>query len=152
MRKYCLLPALALLALVLPGCQDSVNAVEAENKTMTVNTISDTRYVTDSFLRDRLRLTGVNVSETPEGLMRAQLTAVNVRTGVLAQAWSSLTNDNPYKVQYKFTWFDLNGMEVPSIVSTWHDRQIIPGETVQFQSVAPRKDCKDFRIELKEAK
>jgi uncharacterized protein YcfL len=151
MKIYASLAALGILLLAGTGCQNTVNTVETEDKNMTVNTVKDNRYVTDSFLRDRLRLVGVNTSETPEGLMRAQLTAVNVRTGVFAQAWSSMTNDNPYRVLYKFTWFDGNGMEVESILSSWHERRIIPGETVQFQSVAPRKDCKDFRIELKEA-
>ncbi len=151
MRTYVLLAALSTLLLTLTGCQDSVNSIEAQEKTMKMNMVQDSRYVTDSFLKDRLRLVGVNTSETAEGLMRVQLTAVNVRTGVLAQAWSSLSNDNPYRIQYKFTWFDPNGMAVDSIFSTWQERKIIPGETVQFQSVAPRKDCKDFRIELKEA-
>ena len=151
MRTYVLLTALSALLLTLTGCQDTVNSIEAQDKTMKMNMVQDSRYVTDSFLKDRLRLVGVNTSETAEGLMRVQLTAVNVRTGVLAQAWSSLNNDNPYRIQYKFTWFDLNGMAVDSIFSTWQERRIIPGETVQFQSVAPRKDCKDFRIELKEA-
>ena len=130
MKKYCLLAALGTLFLAGTGCQDSVNTLETEEKTMTVNTIRDTRYVTDSFLRDRLRLVSINTSETPEGLMRAQLTAVNVRTGALAQMWSSLNEDNPYRVQYKFTWFDLNGMEVESIFSTWHERKIIPAKWV----------------------
>ena len=151
MRTYVFLTALSTLLLTLTGCQDTVNNIEAQDKTMKMNMVQDSRYVTDSFLKDRLRLVGVNTSETAEGLMRVQLTAVNVRTGVLAQAWSSLSNDNPYRIQYKFTWFDLNGMAVDSIFSTWQERRIILGETVQFQSVAPRKDCKDFRIELKEA-
>ena len=42
-------------------------------------------------------------------------------------------------------------MAVDSIVSTWKEMTVIPGEEVQIQSIAPSRDCKDFSISLKEA-
>ncbi len=42
-------------------------------------------------------------------------------------------------------------MAVDSIISTWREISIIPGEQVQIQSVAPIKGCKDFLINMKEA-
>ena len=33
----------------------------------------------------------------------------------------------------------------------WQDATVIPGETIFLQSVAPSKDCRDFKISLKEA-
>lgn len=140
-----------LLLAIGSGCQSSVNTVENQEKNMTPNIITDRRFVTDGFLRDRLKLTQLAASDTPEGLLRVQLTAVNVRTGVFSQLWSSMTSDNPYKIQYKFSWFDKNGMAFDTILSTWYDLTVIPGETVHIQSVAPNKDCKDFLINLKEA-
>ncbi len=151
MKKLLMPLTLGLLLACLAGCQDSVNTVENENKTMTVNTIADRRFVTDGFLRDRLKLTAVNTSESPDGFMRVQLTAVNVRVGVLDQAWTGLTGDNPYRIQYRFSWFDQNGMAVDSILSTWRQIPVIPGETVHLQSVAPTRECKDFMVHLKEA-
>ena len=94
MNKFCFVSFCALM-LVGTGCQNTVNTVENTDKTMTPNTITDTRFVTDGFLKDRLALKSVNVSQTQDGFMRGQLEAVNVRTGAFAQAWSGLKGDNP---------------------------------------------------------
>lgn len=152
MRKKPLFLLLGGLLLGLAaGCQNTVNRVENEEKTMTPNTITDKRFVTDGFLRDRLQLTRIDTAESADGFMRVQITAVNVRTGAFAQMWSSMTGENPYKIQYKFSWFTKDGMAVDTIVSTWKEMTIIPGEMVHIQSVAPTRDCKDFLINLKEA-
>ena len=147
--KTCLsAAAIALLA----ACQNSVNTVENAEKTMMPNTITDSRFITDGFLKDRLALKSLTISETANGFMRAQLEVVNVRTGVFSQAWSGLTGENPYKINYKFTWLDENGMAVnDTLLSTWRTETVIPGETLFLQSVAPNKKCKDFKISLKEA-
>ncbi len=139
------------LLLAGTGCQNTVNRVENADKTMTPNVVNDKRFVTDGFLADRLQLTGINTATTPDGLLRVQITAVNVRIGFFSQMWSGLTGENPYRIQYRFTWFDKDGMAVDSIVSTWKEMTVIPGEEVQIQSIAPSRDCKDFSISLKEA-
>lgn len=144
--------ASAVVLLSAAGCQDTVNTVENADKTMTPNTISDSRFITDGFLKDRLALRKVTVSQTPEGFMRVQLEAVNVRTGVLAQAWSGMTGENPYRIRYKFTWFTQDGMAVDSILSDWRIATVIPGEIVHLQGVAPDANCRDFQISLQEAK
>ena len=151
MNKFCFVSFCALM-LVGTGCQNTVNTVENTDKTMTPNTITDTRFVTDGFLKDRLALKSVNVSQTQDGFMRVQLEAVNVRTGAFAQAWSGLKGDNPYKIRYKFTWFTQDGMAVDTVMADWQDTTVFPGETVHLQSVAPTKECRDFKISLKEAK
>lgn len=140
-----------MVALALTGCQNTVNTVENADKTMTPNTINDARFITDGFLKDRLALKSVNVSKTQDDFMRVQLEAVNIRKGVFAQAWSGITGENPYKIRYKFSWFNQDGMAVDGIISDWQTATVIPGETVYLQSVAPSKDCHDFKISLKEA-
>ena len=149
--KLCLPGCAALFLLLATGCQNTVNTVENADKTMTPNTINDTRFVTDGFLKDRLALKKIDVSSTAEGFMRVQLEAVNIRTGGFAQVWSGLTGDNPYKIRYKFSWFTRDGMAVNTLLSDWQDATVIPGETIFLQSVAPSKDCRDFKISLKEA-
>lgn len=152
MKTKLYLPGCAALFLLLAtGCQSTVNTVENADKTMTPNTINDTRFVTDGFLKDRLALKKVDVSSTADGFMRVQLEAVNIRTGGFSQIWSGLTGDNPYKIRYKFSWFTRDGMAVNTLLSDWQDTTVIPGETVFLQSVAPSKDCRDFKISLKEA-
>lgn len=142
----------AAVLLVLAGCQNTVNTIENADKTMTPNTITDTRFVTDGFLKDRLALKKIDVSATSDGFMRVQLEAVNLRVGAFTQTWSGLKGDNPYKIRYKFTWFTQDGMAVSTLLSDWQDATVIPGETVYLQSVAPSKDCRDFKISLKEVK
>ena len=151
MKKTCLLGWCAA-ALMLAACQDTVNTVQNADKTMTPNTIADARFVTDGFLKDRLGLQSVTMGRTADGFKRVQLEVINLRTGVLSQAWSGITGENPYKIRYRFTWFDEDGMAVNNtVLADWRDATIIPGETLFLQSVAPTKYCSDFKISLKEA-
>ena len=151
MKKTCLLGWFAA-AMMLAACQDTVNTVENADKTMTPNTVADARFVTDGFLKDRLGLQSVTMGKTADGFKRVQLEVINLRTGVLSQAWSGITGENPYKIRYRFTWFDEDGMAVNNtVLADWRDATIIPGETLFLQSVAPTKYCSDFKISLKEA-
>lgn len=151
MNKTILFGAAFAAAVLLTGCQDTVNTIENADKTMTPNTVKDARFVTDSFLRDRLALKSVTTSRTADGFLRAQLEIVNIRTGVFSQAWSGMTGENPYKIRYKFNWFNQGGMAETTVLSDWQDATVIPGETLYLQSVAPSRDCNDFKISLKEA-
>ena len=151
MKKTCLLGWFAA-AMMLAACQNTVNTVENADKTMTPNTVADARFVTDGFLKDRLGLQSVTMGKTADGFKRVQLEVINLRTGVLSQAWSGITGENPYKIRYRFTWFDEDGMAVNNtVLADWRDATIIPGETLFLQSVAPTKNCSDFKISLKEA-
>ena len=150
MKRSILTGGFAAAIMLLAGCQNTVNTVENADKNMTPNTIRDARFVTDGFLKDRLALKDLVVSQTPDGFMRAQLEVINVRIGPFSQTWSAIKDDHPYKIRYKFTWFTQDGMAVDTILSDWQNATVIPGESLYLQSVAPRKDCKDFKISLKE--
>jgi uncharacterized protein YcfL len=151
MKKICLIGWFAA-TMMLAACQNTVNTVENADKTMTPNYVNDARFVTDSFLRDRLALQNLTLGKTADGFKRAQLEVVNVRTGVAAQFWSGITGENPYHIRYRFTWFTEDGMAVNNtILADWQDATIIPGETLFLQSVAPYKNCSDFKISLREA-
>ncbi len=147
-----ILKTLPLIAacLAISACQNTVNTVENADKNATPNVIRDNRFVTDGWLRDRLALRSVRTATTDGGLLVVEVTATNVRTGALAQTWSGLTGDNPYTIDYKFVWQDANGITVDTPLSIWQSRQIKPGETVYFKSVAPTPQCKDFILNLKE--
>ena len=151
MKKICLVGWFAA-AVMLAACQNSVNTIENADKTMTPNYLNDARFVTDSFLRDRLALQSLALGKTADGFKSAQLEVVNVRTGVAAQFWSGITGENPYHIRYRFTWFTEDGMAVNhTVLADWQDAVIIPGETLFLQSVAPNRNCSDFKISLKEA-
>ena len=152
MKRSILTGGFVAAMMLLAGCQNTVNTVENADKTMTPNTVNDVRFVTDGFLKDRLALKSVRTSRTGENFLKVQLEAVNVRTGVLAQTWSGIKHDAPYKVMYKFDWFDQDGMQVQSVVSNWRQATVRPGESVYFQGVAPSAACNDFKISVKEVK
>jgi len=138
--------ALAASLAAASGCVSSVNTTENADKNMTPTHIADARFVTDGFLRDRLALLNVRFSPAPGGLQQVQVEAMSLRVGF----WDQVAGPDRYHIRYKFTWFDNNGMAVSTPLSDWQDKWILPGETVQFQSVAPSRQCNDFRLNLME--
>ena len=151
MKKICMIGWFAAVVM-LAACQNSVNTIENADKTMTPIYVNDSRFVTDGFLKRRLALQRLTLGQTADGYKRAQVEVTNVRTGVAAQFWSSITRENPYHIRYRFTWFTEDGMAVNhTVLADWQDAVIIPGETLFLQSVAPNRNCSDFKISLKEA-
>lgn len=144
--------SLMAACLAFSACQNTVNTIENADKSATPNVIRDNRFVTDGWLRDRLALRSVKTATSDSGHLMVEVAATNVRTGALAQTWSGITGEVPYTVDYKFVWQDANGMTVETPLSIWQSRQIKPGETVYFKSVAPTPRCKDFILNLKEHK
>lgn len=136
--------------LIFAGCQDTVNTTENADKSMQVNAVGESRFITDRFLRDRLVIRLVNTSRTADGFLRVQVAAENARTGFFSELWSGITGENPYRIRYKFVWFNSDGMAVDSVLSDWQDATVMPGETLYLQSVAPDKTCNDFKVSLKE--
>lgn len=150
MMKILTVLTMATLLLTV-GCQNTVNTVENSEKQAQVTTIQDTRVITDRFLRDRLKIIRVNVAENSDGFLQVQVEALNDRVGYLGQFWSWLTDANPYRVNYKFSWFDDAGMAVATDLSIWKQVIVKPGETINFRSVAPTAKCRDFTLSLQEA-
>lgn len=141
-----------LVGLFLVGCQNSINTLENANPQARTNYILDQRVITDGALNRRLALLSVNLYPGGEaGSLAVEVTAQNVRTGFWAQLWSGFSGDNPYHVDYKFTWKDDHGMTVETPLSVWRTMVIIPGETVYFKAAAPNDRCKDFVLNLKES-
>ena len=129
-----------LIALFLAaGCQNTVNTVENDAKSAQPNYIQDRRFVTD------------NVGQAPEGNTTVEVSAVNMRVTGAAQIWSWWTREDPYPIDYKFSWVDERGMTVETPLSIWKRVLVYPGETVHFKAVAPDLRCKDFVLNLKEA-
>lgn len=134
----------AIAALILCGCQNTVNTINQGR-------CHDSRFITDSFLSSRLELRSIKLAPNEAGFMRAQVEAVNARTGVFSEFWSSLTGENPYKIRYRFVWLNADGIAEKSLLNDWQDLTIMPGETLYLQSVAPSKECTNFQVSLHEA-
>ena len=141
---------ITITCLLLIGCQATVNTVENEQKTMQVDAVDSSKVSTDAFLKNRLEIIQVNKREQPDGLLKIQVTARNVRTGFWAQLGSWFMGDNPYQIAYRFTWLDIDGMQVNTAASTWIPLTVVPGDTVRLNAISPNSRCKDFTLSIRE--
>ena len=132
------LAGLALLALVMAGCHNSMNMVENAQKSGQRHMITDQRVVTDMGLSKAVSVVGVNTAMTPGGVLQVQVELQN-RTRSL----------HPFS--YQFEWFGANGMQVNTDLSPVVADQIAGGESKFISAIAPTPACKDFRLKLQEA-
>ena len=76
-------------------------------------------------------------SRTNDGYERIQVLVKN-----LTQA--------PIRVKFRFDWQDANGVVVVDPDhDAWEKETLLPGDNGTFTSIAPRKDCADFRLRMK---
>ena len=136
--------------LMLCACQSTVNTVENKNKKMQPSSVDTSKVSTDSFLRRRLKIDRVDKSERPDGLLKVQVSARNIRTGFWDQIGTWFMGDNPYQITYRFTWLDKDGMEVKTATNTWIPMSVIPGDTVRITGISPNPRCKDFLLSIRE--
>ena len=95
------------------------------------------QVILDGFAAQSVVTTGIRRSKTNDGYERIQVLVKNVTTA-------------PMRVRYRFDWQDANGViiEDPDH-SGWEKETLVPGDDGTFTSIAPRKDCLDFRLRLK---
>ena len=75
-------------------------------------------------------------SRTNDGYERIQVLVKN-----LTQA--------PIRVKFRFDWQDANGVVVVDPDhDAWEKETLLPGDNGTFTSIAPRKDCADFRLRM----
>lgn len=121
----------------LTGCT-TVNSVENAQKTGQREMVADQRAITDGSLNKKVSIVGVNTAMTPGGLLKVQVELLN-RT-------RSLKHFN-----YRFEWFDANGMQVSNVASALLPDQIEGQESKFIYGVAPSPNCQDFRVKFIES-
>lgn len=124
---------LIVSSLMICACS-TVNTVERADPVGQKKMVTDKRIITDGGLDDYAYIAGVNEG-VASGLLKIQVEIVNSST-----AYRS--------VNYKFSWFDENGMEVSSVTSPWGTINIEGGETKYISAVAPSPRVKDFSLKL----
>ncbi len=130
---------LVVVLIAVAGCSTTtVNSVENAQKTGQRQMVTDERVITDSGLAHKVSIVGVNQSMTPGGLLKVQVELLN-RTRSLQ------------RFSYRFEWFDADGMQVNSVVSASVPDQIEGREDKFISCVAPKPECKDFRVKFIEA-
>jgi uncharacterized protein YcfL len=141
MKMRILLPfaacGFAVSLLGLTGCT-TVNTVENAQKEGQRQMVTDARAITDGSLARKVSIVGVNQAMTPGGLLRIQVELLN-RTRSLQ------------RFNYRFEWFDANGMQVNNVISAVIPDQIEGKESKMISSIAPNPSCRDFRVKFIEA-
>lgn len=150
MKQLTIILCTAILSVFFYGCQNTVNTAENRDQTMQPDYMQSRYVSTDRFCRDRLVIDSINRKILPTGFMMIQINFRSNRTGFWSELWSDITEENPYKIEYKIDWFDKDGMKIDTPTSTWIEMDFIPGESKYINSVAPNIRCKDFKINMKE--
>lgn len=121
------------IALFMTACT-TVNTVERANPIGQKKYVNDKRIITDSDLDDYAYIASVNESMAGN-LLRIQVELVNS-----SSAYRS--------INYKFVWFDDNGMELASPSTPWLVVTLEGGEKKNISSIAPNPKAKDFTLKL----
>jgi uncharacterized protein YcfL len=121
--------------LAVSGCKTSVNSVENAQKSGQRQMVSDQRAITDSTLKKKVSIVGVNQSMTSGGFLKVQIELLN-------------TSRSLQRFSYHFEWFDANGMQLSTLTAAEIPDQIESGEDKFISSVAPTPACRDFRVKF----
>jgi len=127
---------LASTLFVFTSCT-TVNTVERATPIGTKQVIADKRVITDLTLNKKVSIVGMNEGVTPGGFLQVQIEVLNRKNSMQA-------------FNYRFEWFDTNGMLVDTPTSVWIPRQIEGQETLTITAVAPTTTAKDFRVKFME--
>ncbi len=131
-HRCCTFASIVGLSL-LTACASTVNTVERAAPVGQRQMVNDKRVITDAGLNRAVRIVGVN--EAPGEFLKIQVELLNTT--------SSLKSFN-----YRFEWFDANGVQVNSPTSTYIPRQIEGKESIFLSALAPTPAAKDFRLKL----
>jgi uncharacterized protein YcfL len=138
-RKTIPILALSLSLAAIAGCTGpTVNTVERDKPTYQADVVKDRRIITDPDLAAKTEILAVRKATVQEDMLKID---VEIRN----------TTDDPADIDYKFEWFDDQGMPVDSPTSTWTSRRIQPRETISVDQIAPTPLCKDFRLKLQQS-
>ena len=114
-----------------------VNTVGTANPSAKVAHVNYKQVVLDGVAASSVVVTDVRRSRTNDGYERAQVLVKNV-TAV------------PIRVRYRFDWQDKDGVIISDPDNqAWEKLTLAPGQDGTFTSIAPRKDCADFRLGMK---
>ena len=83
------------------------------------------------------------------GLREIRLTRSRSESGFLRIVGEYVNrSDAKLSAIYRFTWLDVSGMPVESILGGWEAVHALPRARATFSGISPRADVQDFRVEL----
>jgi uncharacterized protein YcfL len=99
----------------------------------------DRRVTVSPELGTRVWVTDVRLAKANSQQYTLQANVVNNTSGVV-------------RMEYRVVWLDANGMELPSVLSTWHPISAVEREIVGLAATAPTPEAVDFRFYLQAAR
>jgi len=122
-----------------PPYMPVVNTVENTEKHHPPTGVAYTQVQLDGDLSRMLSTQQVRESATNAGYKRVQVFMKNY-------------SDTPLRLLYRFVWTDMDGVEVtdPSH-DAWEKETVVAGDDVVFTSIAPSKNCQDYKLRLRAA-
>ena len=113
-----------------------VNTFSSAQPVAQVNRVAFKQVLLDGEMAQWVVVEDVRRSKTNDGYERIQVLVKNLTTA-------------PIRTRYRFDWQDANGVVVMDPDhSGWEKMTLIPGDNGTFTSIAPRKDCADFRLRM----
>ena len=95
------------------------------------------QVILDGFQPGMVAVQDIRRSQTNDGYQRVQVLVKNLTTVSM-------------RTRYRFDWQDANGviLEDPDNMG-WEKLELLPGDNGTYTSIAPKKDCADFRLRMK---
>lgn len=136
MNKFASSLPVVALALLFGGCQN-VNTYENAESRATPNYVADKRVITDNTLAGAVRVVSINQATVSGNLLKIQATVENLKS-------------SPRTVNYKFEWFDQDGMAVNSPNEVWKALPLQGRESTTISTVAISPKAVDFKLKFRE--
>ena len=114
-----------------------VNTLAAAKSVANINHAAFKQVVLDGIQAESIIVDDVRRSKTNDGYERVQVMVKNVTAAAI-------------RTRYRFDWQDAHGVVVTDPDHAgWEKLTIAPGDVGVFTSIAPKKDCADFRLRMK---
>lgn len=123
------------------GCstnQNGVNTVEPANPVYVERSIPDKRVIRDHETARSVAVLKVIDGSSDTGLARIGVEVQNLSRSV-------------YRFNYRFDWFDHQGLPVATPTATMLSQTIEAGQVFTLTSVAPTPNAKDFRLSIQKS-
>ena len=114
-----------------------VNTFSAAQPAAQVNHAAYKQVLLDGLMAQWVVVEDVRRSKTNVGYERVQVLVKNMTQTAI-------------RIKYRFDWQDANGVVVVDPDhDAWEKETLLPGDNGTFTSIAPKKDCADFRLRMK---
>jgi uncharacterized protein YcfL len=124
--------------LFLAGCAaENVNTYENAQSQANPNYVADKRVITDNTLAGKLRVASINQATVSGNLLKIQATVENL-------------SNSQRTFNYKFEWFDQDGMALNTANETWKSLPLQGRETTTISTVAVTPRAVDFKLKFRE--